>query len=858
MWTVFRHRWDWLSLGAGFLLGLVFLYILRLLQATGQRALRAWQRLHTEHTLTKGVRLEQRYRQWLRAALRGWHLAAPLFALDEILVPPEVLPPPRWTAGDEASIFDDMVTTAVPFSPEWPHLQSFYQAPTLTLPQALSGGAHLLLLGPPGMGKTTALLYLTGLLLQRDPALGDLADRLPLYTHAPALALPEESAEAQDPKALLLPLLDAFPAAMPTNLRGAWTAHLEEFFQAGRIVWLLDGLDELPLEAQQPIARYVNRVLEAFPQVRVVAAAAPDFFDGFTRVGLQPVVLAPWDERRAQRFLVQWGRQWQRYVAPGLQTAPPEVDALLLNRWLLAERPVVTPLELTLHAWAAYAGDTLGPRLRDALEAYLRRMLPAEERARPALQAAALELLNLGQAAVPANALGKHLNVEVEPEGESSPPTPDEGNRADPTATAPPQEHPDPSQPPIKSARIRRLLPEMVEGGLLVAYPEDRVGFVHPTLWAYLAGEAIADWATQGVLRAPWWPVKWQALRFAAAFGGGTAPVEDWLTQSKEPLLREVRWLGQVIPNLPAHSPLLPAIVRRLVDVMTDATLPVGLRADALTALALSGERGLRVIFRKLLAHRDGGTRRLAALGCGLLRDGKAVEDLRALLLDEDLAVQRAVTLALAAIGSEDALQVLGELLLHGNDLQRRAAAEALANHPQEGHPALQEGAQHEDLLVRRAVAYGLARLPDSWARETLEKMQVEDGEWVVQAAAAQVLESLPQKEAWAPRPKPPLHDEPWLLAFAANRGVGVPPGEAAYEVLRECLREGSEEQVLAALERVAFEPHIDWTAEVYALFYGGTPAQREAATLALRYLAAAGAELPNPMRYGLGRGVRQ
>ncbi|HEY58258.1 MAG TPA: NACHT domain-containing protein [Anaerolineae bacterium] len=855
MWTVFRHRWDWLSLGAGFLLGLLFHVVLRLLQVGGQRVLWAWQRLHAERTTTKEVRVEQRYRQWLRSALRGWHLAAPLFALDEILIPPAVLRPPRLAVAEESSILDDMVTTAVPFSPEWPHLQAFYQAPTLTLPQALSGGAHLLLLGPPGMGKTTALLYLAGLLLQRDPALGDLADRLPLYTHAAALALPEQ--EAENPGALLTPLMDALPAEMPAGLRSSWARHLEEFFQTGRLVWLLDGLDELPLEAQQPVARYVSRVLEAFPQVRVVAAAAPDFFDGFSRAGLQPVALAPWDERRAQRFLVQWGRQWRRYVAPALQAAPPEVDALLLNRWLLAEHPVITPLELTLHAWAAYAGDALGPRLRDGLEAYLRRMVPDWERARPALQAAALELLNLGQAAVPVNALGSHLDVEVEFE-EAPSPAPDEGDGAANTETAPPEGTKSPFQVPIKSARVRRLLPELVQSGLLVTYSAERVGFVHPTLWAYLAGEAIARWGTQGVLRSPWWPVKLQALRFAAALGDGTARVEAWLVQSKEPLLREVRWLGQVLPDLPANSPLLPSIVRRLMDLVTDPLTPVSLRADALSALVLSGEKGMRVIFRKLLAHRDAGTRRLAALGCGLLRDGKAVEELRALLLDEALEVQRAVTLALAAIGSEDALRLLGELLLHGNDLQRRAAAEALANHPQEGHPALQEGAQHEDLLVRRAVAYGLARVPDPWAREALEKMQVEDDEWVVQAAAAQVLEALQQTEAWAPRPRPPLHDEPWLLAFAAERGVGVPPGEAAYDVLRDCLREGSEEQVLAALERVAFEPHIDWTAEVYALFYGGTPAQQEAASLALRYLAAAGAELPNPMRYGLGRDIRR
>ena len=135
--------------------------------------------------------------------------------------------------------------------------------------------------------------------------------------------------------------------------------------------------------------------------------------------------------------------------------------------------------------------------------------------------------------------------------------------------------------------------------------------------------------------------------------------------------------------------------------------------------------------------------------------------------------------------------------------------------------------------------------------------MQVEDGEWVVRAAAAQVVEALQHRASWAPQPHPALHDEPWLLAFAADQGVGVPPSDAAYDVLRDCLRLGSDEQVVAALERVVFEPHKDWSAEVYALLYGPKWEQREAALLTLRYLAASGAELPDPLRYGLGRGAR-
>jgi hypothetical protein len=81
--------------------------------------------------------------------------------------------------------------------------------------------------------------------------------------------------------------------------------------------------------------------------------------------------------------------------------------------------------------------------------------------------------------------------------------------------------------------------------------------------------------------------------------------------------------------------------------------------------------------------------------------------------------------------------------LLQGTEELRRAAAEALANNPEEGHPALADGSSMPDLLVRRAVVYGLVRVRQPWALQLLEKMQVEDEQWVVRSAATQALEEI-------------------------------------------------------------------------------------------------------------------
>src|SRR5690606_14521817 len=56
---------------------------------------------------------------------------------------------------------------------------------------------------------------------------------------------------------------------------------------------------------------------------------------------------------------------------------PEQVDPLLLNSWLSAGNLNLSPLELTLKVWAAYAGDSLGPHVLDAISTHIRRIAPA-------------------------------------------------------------------------------------------------------------------------------------------------------------------------------------------------------------------------------------------------------------------------------------------------------------------------------------------------------------------------------------------------------------------------------------------------------------------------------------------------
>src|SRR4030067_549383 len=136
--------------------------------------------------LTEGVTAGpiDRYRRELIAYLQAIHLARPLFALGDILVTPRVLAPPIPPDPLHAEPRPEDTLGVLPNLPDWNHLSAIYQAPSLSLPEALLTGTNLLLTGEVGSGKTTALAHLAWRVAEDDPGMGGLADYTPFFIHA--------------------------------------------------------------------------------------------------------------------------------------------------------------------------------------------------------------------------------------------------------------------------------------------------------------------------------------------------------------------------------------------------------------------------------------------------------------------------------------------------------------------------------------------------------------------------------------------------------------------------------------------------------------------------------------------------
>lgn len=819
----------WVGFAAGLILAWVLIQLRRYLPALRDFLRERFRAARESMTASTEARLRT---DILRLA-QAQHIAAPLVPLDDILIQPRLLISPFHSGQNNTPAYSDLVGETLPYMPDWAELAALYNAPTHTLAEALQGDANLLLLAPPGSGKTVALAHLASIVARQNAHIGELAQRVPLLLHVADLG-------SLTPSTPLNAIIPAVSLRVSRLTQPRLPALIRAIFEDGRALLLLDGLDEQTPEMIAQFGAYLRALAQKYPQARIVVAASPVYFAGLAASGFVPVALCGWNERSFYQFLDQWRRAWDRYVAsPDLNQTEP-VDPLLINGWLTPFDPASTPLDLTLKAWAAYAGDALGPEHLHAVEAYLRRMTIGIRNGRAALEQIARQIT--------AKYNPTPTNKEVE----------DwvfEFSQSDAPAESPAAEsEPGAARSPAAKQAPGKVLPALIASGLLTPRAEGRLTFNNPTIFGFLAGSAYAKSGNTFVLEnQPEWAGKALSLQYLACFSDVNTLVKNMVSQRDDPLRRGLLAAARWLRVAPLSAPWRVEVLRALAAAVQKEHPTLGLSGRIMAALLCSRDPNLANLFRQMLRASQDNLRQLAALAVGCLRDTKSLNDLAILASDPRPSVCRAASLAIMAIGEKTALDTIATNLLQGSEIMRQIAAETLAADVEEGHPLLLEASSMDDLLVRRAAVAGLARVRLPWASEVLEKMAIEDGQWVVRNAATEALDILRRGDTNLPRPPLPLHETPWLIGFAARLGMGVMPGKPAQELLLRALKEGDETQQLASLAYLRLSGDESAIIQLYHTYYGGSGEVRETAFDTLWHMAAAGINMPPPNQFGLG-----
>ena len=838
----------------GFVVGIFFVWLWsRIRPLVGQVRESAKEKRQAAHTRrTSG--LEDNLRRATLRRAQGMHLASSLFSLDEILQEPRLIAPPARVEPGVIPIQEDIIAQTLPYMPAWPELAANYRAPTLGVAEAIAGGSHIVIVGAAGMGKTVALAHLASVAANfqvKATADSDL-EAVPYLHHVADLQFPFDS--SRDP---ISPIITAASEDAPIFDLRRLPGFIQQTFKNGQALLLVDGFDELDPTGQGHVVDWFKALLQAYPKIRIVTTGCMGQLNGLITLGFNPLALIAWDVPQSIRFIREWGELWSRTVAmeTWAQTGPGQVDPILLNTWLMNDIHSLTPFELTLKVWGAYAGDSLGPRVLDAIATHIRRVSPSGTPL-AALELLAMQVVLTSQPVFdPRQARGwvkqydivddKVIDsvevVTTTPDGETIPLTDSQKIRLKKSKAG-------------EAVPTYGLLSKMVDSGLLVSHPNNKMRFLHPVLNGYLAGQAIGDNdADTTLLALPDWDGKTLSLRYLAARGDASAVADILLKETNLPLHSHAFMVARWLRDAPKDATWRSKAFACLLSILQGEGQPLALRGQAMAAFVTSGDPGAATLFKQLLSSRSFELIPLAALGSGALRDGKATSALEELLQAPVGSVRRAICLALVAIGTDKSIEAVARALLQGDEELRRAAAEALANDPVEGHAILKEGATLEDIMLRRAVVHGLARVGQPWAVDMLQKIQVEDDQWAVRNLANQYLEQIQHIDPRVPRPLTTPSESPWLIEFAGKQRMGVPRGGPATDVLLNAFRHGDTEERLAALpylKRVANEGIIG---ALYNAMYGEDPEVREAAFYAVEEISANGFNLPHPNQFGVG-----
>lgn len=735
------------------------------------------------------------YFQDLLFRIDNRHLANPLFPLRQVIVPPKLLIPQPGFDPRTAQDKDGVYPSVLPALPEWNTLAGIYELPSIEVDELLGTDANVMITGELGSGKTTALAFLAFKsiqTLQHDPRK---EIRLPVLVHAADLELPlepnEEPYEA---------VITASKKSASQNLALFLPRYLRPHLREGKILLLLDGLDELPQEQIEPIREWVESFLEHSPGHQIIAAGSPRGFDGLVKAGLFPLAISPWDRNDLDTFLGRWANAWQTHVLTQLpESRISAVDPYLVNAWLEAAKPAYTPLEITLRTWSAYVGDIQHFSLDDCMKAYLRRMIsPTEQHA---CQPIAVNWIQTRAAFI------------------------DEG-----------------------SVDRRAPVSDLVQAGILLRRTGNKLRFVTPSVGAYLAAVGMELDKPLSLEVSDSWQPQIHCFRYYAALGDMAPFVDQLRSQMKDPLLRGLMTSAAWLRGAPAGASWRKHILSALAMVLQDGQLAYGLRLRVLAAIIHSGEPSAQALFMKLLHSSDIQSRKLGALGLGGLQEAEAVNTLQDCLRTEtDEKVRFAVFIALSALRSSEALIVLGKVLLEGENTDQLHAALALAADTGEGLPMLMDASKMEQVRIRRAAVYGLGQLRNNEARAQLRKLQAEDDQAIVRNAATEVLEDQGKLIHHVHLSTGDVVNLPWLLEFAAQQGVGVTPGKGAFEMLRKAVLHGTELQKKAALHALGYHGDREFVLDVTGSLSAEKERIKNAAFEALYQLEAAGSPVLSP-----------
>lgn len=758
-------RLDLPSLALGLLAGILMVvavqWLMPKLLATRDQAAEKLQ--ETRAWVRSGVEL--RFQAETAEYVQKYHLGERLAMLDQIFVPPRLLAP-------KCSIDQDNPVRLSPGQLHylWPGLAAgvaIDPVASVSLAQLLKKARRVVLSSGPGAGKTTLLAYCAYLCATAEEVgpYANLLPFMPVFVHLAELALeaaPEHLKVGEiepDPLAPLANALQQRTSALTS--RGIGELLLEKA-SAGRVLLLLDGLDELPPQDCQVAIDWLQHLLDAYPEIRVIASGPAKGYGHLLTMGFSLSGLLSWRLGQAEKL----GRQWYEILGMVGQL-PARIY------WQPGQNALETSLRLHLALTGENADSTEAPdRWVDLLELsfrhYLRQSVEEEDpnwlapAARDLWQQIAYQIVSNAALSIDADTL-----VEL-----ARPVLADFNVKAGGRTT-------------------RRLLETVNTCSLFIIRPTGAVSLLNPIWRDYLAAGHLAQSRLRKVAAGHICDPLWSnVLRFYVGRTGGAELAEVHLKDNSDNILHDGLFeLASWLPESSDKSEWRRQTLIGLGRLIVDGQKPTALRQRAAAALAMSGEDGVPILLQRLLQQPNAAMRQTALASIAKAAPEVAVDLLVEGKKDSVAQVRGTSAHALAWIQSPAAEKPLLSALLDSDEALSMAAAESLALTGTEyAYEVLREAAGDDALSVRRAALRGLALVDEEWALDIVKQVAVGDHQWLVKSDAEAILTATTEGgdgDHWCAIR---LDEQDWLLDWAEARGHNATAAGKAMPLLLKAL----------------------------------------------------------------------
>jgi HEAT repeat protein len=801
---------DLFSFWFGFILATLFWLIVQQLRKLAPKIKQSREENRIHQQRLKDLDKEHDVRGFALRKAQSSHMASSMFPLDKVLIEPKVILPIKFIPENNEDIDFFSMYKVLPDIPEIPELYTDFPAIRVPLHTLIEGKQQYIAISAnPGYGKTTALAALTSHLCSFQSK-EDFFDFCPVFIDYLDLVFEEGSAKT----AVLNYLIQ--------NVKGIDIKELDRLLTNAdkneRLVFLIDNLDLLPLEELNKAHQNISILQKEFPHSFIVITCDPFVQGNLFALGFEVFSLSTWNKSDITVFLSKWKNCFADFSKNTYYIQKIEH----VYRWLLQENHLIqSPIDLTLKAWLSFSGNSSGNQIFDLANDYIKMISGGN-----------LSISEINEIIKRSNSDPFPLIPEI-----------DLNQIIDQFNSEKVDIEVDQSANSKDNYQVNKSkgLFLLQKSNFLKKMTNGNYQFLYPTIFTVIysiISEQIPIPVFSDTISSPTRRVQFQNKRISK---DNILQVDSWLANRDAPLYRDLLVVEKWLKQTNKADPLREKIFRSTAKLLQDHSLSTGLRLRFILDLIQTNDPTIPSLFSYFANQSDPSLRRISAFAFGTINDPKGVPILVKLSKDADNEVQKLSCLSLNRIWNQSAQSALVDIIFNADEELRCLVCQIISMHQPEGYQILQELAETDNYLARKAAVSGLVLVDEPWVPILLEKMSIQDTQWVVRDAAKFAVEHPLPKSIFIGKKHITAHEDPRILNLSDEMKIELPSKGLPTDLLYQVLENKDLADQGIALEYLLMQPDAKLIKKLVNYSVDSNSALRETATNALYQLSKAG-----------------